>query len=248
MSLSKKLSVDQIDVKGRRVLVRVDFNVPQDKKTNKVTDPKRIQASVPTIKYLLDHGARSVILMSHLGRPDGQPNPKYSLKHVVPTVEQAIGRKVQFLPDCVGPEVEAACRNAKDGTVILLENLRFHMEEEGSGVKDGKKVKADKEKVAKFRKSLSALGDVYVNDAFGTAHRAHSSMTGIDLPTRCGFPAEAGVAGFLQGHRESAAALRRHPGRCQGIGQDPADREPTRQSRRDGHRRRDGFHFQESAQ
>ena len=123
--------------------------------------------------------------MSHLGRPDGKPNPKYSLKPVSHELSRLLGRDVTFLPDCVGPDVESAITKAQSGSVILLENLRFHIEEEGS-VKDkeGNKTKADPTNVAEFRKQLTQLGDVYVNDAFGTAHRAHSSMVGVKLPQR----------------------------------------------------------------
>lgn len=128
--------------------------------------------------------------MSHLGRPDGKKNEKYSLKPVVPELEKLLGKDVIFTSDCVGPEVEKTVNEASGGAVILLENLRFHAEEEGSSKDaEGKKVKADKAAVADFRKGLTALGDVYVNDAFGTAHRAHSSMVGVDLPQK--------AAGFL---------------------------------------------------
>jgi phosphoglycerate kinase len=123
--------------------------------------------------------------MSHLGRPDGQTNAKYSLKPVVPELEKLLGKSVIFTNDCVGPEVEETVNKASSGQVILLENLRFHAEEEGSSKDaDGKKVKADKADVSKFRQGLTALGDIYVNDAFGTAHRAHSSMVGVDLPQK----------------------------------------------------------------
>lgn len=123
--------------------------------------------------------------MSHLGRPNGAVNPKYSLKPVVPVLEKLLGKSVTFAPDSVGPEVEAIVNKADNGEVILLENLRFHIEEEGSAKDaEGKKVKADKAQVDAFRKGLTALGDVYVNDAFGTAHRAHSSMVGVDLPQK----------------------------------------------------------------
>src|SRR5207302_864818 len=146
---------------------------------------------LPTIQYALDHGA-AVILMSHLGRPDGERKAKYSLKPVADKLQELLGRPVKFLNDCVGPEVEAACAAAKPGDLILLENLRFHIEEEGK-IKDDKAgetlKKATPEEIAAFRASLSKLGEVYVNDAFGTAHRAHSSMVGIDLPQR--------AAGFL---------------------------------------------------
>ncbi|KFP86732.1 Phosphoglycerate kinase, partial [Acanthisitta chloris] len=168
---------------------RVDFNVPM--KDHKITNNQRIKAAVPTIKHCLDHGAKSVVLMSHLGRPDGVPMPeKFSLAPVAVELKSLLGRDVLFLKDCVGPEVEKACANPAAGSVILLENLRFHVEEEGKG-KDasGNKIKADAGKVEAFRASLSKLGDIYVNDAFGTAHRAHSSMVGVNLPQK--------AAGFL---------------------------------------------------
>jgi len=184
MSLSNKLSITDVDLKGKRVLVRVDFNVPLDS-NGKVTNNQRIVGALPTIKHAIESGAKAVILMSHLGRPDGKPNPKYSLKPVVPELEKLLGKSVVFTNDCVGPEVEETVNKADNGQVILLENLRFHAEEEGS-YKDaeGKKVKADKAAVDEFRKGLTKLGDIYINDAFGTAHRAHSSMVGIDLPQK----------------------------------------------------------------
>ncbi|KAK5137376.1 phosphoglycerate kinase [Meristemomyces frigidus] len=186
MSLSNKLAITDIDVKGKRVLIRVDFNVPLDKETNsKITNNQRIVGALPTIKYAVDHGAKAVVLMSHLGRPDGKPNPKYSLKPVKAELEKLLGKDVTFTDDCVGPEVEKVVNGTDNGGVVLLENLRFHAEEEGSSKdKDGNKVKADKADVEKFRKGLTALGDVFVNDAFGTAHRAHSSMVGVDLPQK----------------------------------------------------------------
>ncbi|OQV05414.1 hypothetical protein CLAIMM_10162 isoform 1 [Cladophialophora immunda] len=184
MSLSNKLAITDIDLKDKRVLIRVDFNVPLDA-DKKVTNNQRIVGALPTIKYAIEHGAKAVILMSHLGRPDGKKNPKYSLKPVVPELEKLLGKSVIFTDDCVGPEVEEVVNKASGGQVILLENLRFHAEEEGSSKdKDGNKVKADKTAVANFRKGLTALGDVYINDAFGTAHRAHSSMVGVELPEK----------------------------------------------------------------
>ncbi|ROW05340.1 hypothetical protein VSDG_00529 [Cytospora chrysosperma] len=189
MSLSSKLSITEVDLKGKRVLIRVDFNVPLDA-DKKVTNNQRIAGAIPTIKYAIDNGAKAVVLMSHLGRPNGSPNAKYSLQPVVPELEKLLGKSVTFAPDCVGSEVEAIVNKTEGGGVVLLENLRFHIEEEGSAKdKDGKKTKADKEKVAEFRKGLTALGDIYINDAFGTAHRAHSSMVGVDLPQK--------AAGFL---------------------------------------------------
>ena len=179
-----KLFIEDLDLKGKRALIRVDFNVPQDKATGAITNTKRIEAALPTIKYALDQGA-SVILMSHLGRPDGKRIEKFSLKPVADALAKLLGKPVQFLNDCVGAEVEAACAKAKPGDVILLENLRFHIEEEGKvKLEDGSKLKADPEKVKAFRASLTKLGDVYINDAFGTAHRDHSSMTGVQLPQR----------------------------------------------------------------
>ncbi|CAO2607691.1 Phosphoglycerate kinase 2 [Lemmus lemmus] len=164
--------------------MRVDFNVPM--KNNQITNNQRIKAAVPSIKHCLEKGAKSVVLMSHLGRPDGVPMPdKYSLEPVAAELKSMLGKDVLFLKDCVGSEVEKACDNPDNGSVILLENLRFHVEEEGKG-KDssGNKITADPAKVEAFRASLSKLGDVYVNDAFGTAHRAHSSMVGINLPQK----------------------------------------------------------------
>ncbi|CEG84745.1 Putative Phosphoglycerate kinase [Rhizopus microsporus] len=158
-------------------------------KDGAITNNNRIVQALPTVQYALDNGASAVILMSHLGRPNGEVVEKYSLKPVAAEVEKLLNKPVQFLSDCVGPEVEKACQSATGGKVILLENLRFHIEEEGSAKKDGQKVKADPEAVQKFRASLTSLADVYVNDAFGTAHRAHSSMVGVDLPQR--------AAGFL---------------------------------------------------
>lgn len=147
------------------LIIQVDFNVPLDA-DKKVTNNQRIAGAIPTIKYAVDNGAKAVVLMSHLGRPNGSPNPKYSLKPVVPELEKLLGKSVTFAPDSVGPEVEAIVNKTEGGGVVLLENLRFHLEEEGSAKdKDGNKVKADKEKVAEFRKGLTALGDVYISQS-----------------------------------------------------------------------------------
>src|SRR5688572_21433576 len=129
-----KLSIDQLALSGKRVLMRVDFNVPQDKKTGAITNTQRIVAALPTIQHALDRGA-AVVLMSHLGRPDGKKIDKYSLKPVAEKAAELLKRPVRFLPDCVGPEVERTCAALKPGEVVLLENLRFHIEEEGS-IKD----------------------------------------------------------------------------------------------------------------
>ncbi|MCJ1433998.1 phosphoglycerate kinase [Xylographa pallens] len=184
MSLSNKLAITDVDLKDKRVLIRVDFNVPLDSDKH-ITNNQRIVGALPTIKYAGEHGAKAIILMSHLGRPDGKKVEKYSLKPIVPELEKLLGKKVIFTEDCVGKDVEETVNKASDGQIILLENLRFHAEEEGSSKDaEGKKVKADKEKVQEFRKGLTALGDVYINDAFGTAHRAHSSMVGVELPQK----------------------------------------------------------------
>ncbi|KAM7448957.1 phosphoglycerate kinase [Porites harrisoni] len=184
-----KLSVASVDCKGKRVLMRVDFNVPLNK-GKKVANNQRIVAALQSILYCLDSGAQSVVLMSHMGRPGGKRVEEYSLAPVADELKKLLQRDVTFLPDCVGPEVEEACKNPSSGSVILLENLRFHIEEEGKGVdSEGNKVTASKEAVKAFCDSLAKLGDIYVNDAFGTAHRAHSSMVGVNLPKR--------AAGFL---------------------------------------------------
>ena len=194
-------SIRHLDLAGKRVLMRVDFNVPQDKATGAITNNQRIVAALPTIKFALEKGA-SVVLMSHLGRPNGKAVSKFSLKPVAAELEKLLGTPVTFLNACVGPEVEAACANPAPGSVVLLENLRFHIEEEGKLKEkqaDGteKSVKADPAAVAAFRASLSRLGDVYVNDAFGTAHRAHSSMVGVNLPQKAaGFLMEAELKAF----------------------------------------------------
>ncbi|PZX51877.1 phosphoglycerate kinase [Algoriphagus ratkowskyi] len=160
---SRIKNVDNLSFEGKKALVRVDFNVPLDKDLN-VTDDTRIQAALPTINKILNDGG-SVILMSHLGRPKSGPEDKFSLKHIVVELEKALDRKVKFAPDCIGREAEMLSEGLKSGEVLLLENLRFHKEEEKGDVD--------------FAKKLSKLGDIYVNDAFGTAHRAHASTAVI---------------------------------------------------------------------
>ncbi|MBI5804420.1 phosphoglycerate kinase [candidate division TA06 bacterium] len=160
----KKLNFRDLDLKGKRALVRVDFNVPQDKKTLAIKDDSRIVGALPTINYLLEHGAR-VILMSHLGRPDGQVNMQFTLKPVAEKLSELLKQPVQFAADCTGPETLKQSQELQDGQVLLLENLRFHAEEEKND--------------PAFAKQLAELGDLYVNDAFGTAHRAHASTEGV---------------------------------------------------------------------
>ncbi|KAG5327714.1 PGK kinase, partial [Pseudoatta argentina] len=193
-----KLSIDKVELADKRVLIRVDFNVPL--KEGKITNNQRIVAALDTVKYAIDKKAKSIVLMSHLGRPDGKRDEKYTLKPVAEELKSLLGREILFLNDCVGPEVETACTNPASGTIILLENLRFHIEEEGKGVDlDGSKIKADKAKVAEFRASLRKLGDVYINDAFGTAHRAHSSMMGDGFDIRAsGFLLKKELAYFAK--------------------------------------------------
>src|SRR5438045_6797252 len=158
------LSIRDLDLQGKRVFIRVDFNVPLKKNEQgvmEITSDKRIKASLPTIQYALDQGA-GVILASHLGRPKGKPNPEMSLKPVAVRLQELLGRPVKMAPDCVGPEVEAM--KPAPGEVLLLENLRYHAEEEKND--------------PAFAKQLASLCDLYVNDAFGSAHRAHASPEG----------------------------------------------------------------------
>src|SRR6266496_5021648 len=169
-----KKTIRDIDVAGKRVLVRVDFNVPLDAQQH-ITDDTRITAALPTIQYLLDHRA-AVILMSHLGRPKGKAVDTMRLTPVAQHLSALLDKPVQMASDCIGPAVEALAKNLQPGHVLLLENLRFHNEEEQND--------------AEFARQLASLGELYVNDAFGTAHRAHASTEGVThyLP---------GVAGFL---------------------------------------------------
>ncbi|GIL13577.1 MAG: phosphoglycerate kinase [Chloroflexota bacterium] len=158
-----KMTVRDIDLKGKRVLVRVDFNVPIE--NGSVTDDTRVRAAVPTLKYILDQKPRSVALMSHLGRPKAGPEPKFSLRPVVPVLAGLLGVDVFFAEDCVGPVAEQAVANLPEGGVLLLENTRFYKGEEKNDLE--------------LAQQMAKLGDVYVNDAFGSAHRAHSSTEGV---------------------------------------------------------------------
>jgi phosphoglycerate kinase len=157
-----KLSISDLDLAGKRVFMRVDFNVPIA--DGRITDETRIEAALPSIRYVLEKGGR-LVLASHLGRPKGKPEPKYSLRPVATRLSELLGNPVVFAPDCVGPEIEKMVSELQNGQALLLENLRFHAEEEKND--------------PAFAKQLAALCDVYVNDAFGTAHRAHASTDGI---------------------------------------------------------------------
>jgi phosphoglycerate kinase len=189
MSLNKK-KIDAVEIKGKRIFMRCDFNVPQDKKDPSIiTNTQRIDAALPTIKYALDNGCKSVVLCSHLGRPDGCCVEKFSLAPVAKCLEEKLGKPVTFLAEkgrFDTPEVEAACADPKEGSIFLLENCRFAVEEEGKGVDaDGNKIKADAEKTKTFRASIAKLADIFCSDAFGTAHRAHSSMMGDGFDIKC---------------------------------------------------------------
>ena len=157
-----KKTVKDADVRGKRVLVRVDFNVPLADGT--VTDDTRVRAALPTLRYLVDHGAR-VVVVSHLGRPKGEPDPQYSLRPVRRVLQGLMGRNVVFVDDVVGPEAHEAVDRMVDGEIIMLENVRF---EPGEKTND-----------PEFAKALASLADIYVNDAFGAAHRAHASTEGV---------------------------------------------------------------------
>ena len=179
-----KRGLDDLDVRGKRVLIRVDFNVPLDKETGtKVLNDARIRAALPTIRAVLDRGGRP-ILMSHLGRPKGKVVPTMSLRPVAKRLEELLGVPVRMAPDCVGPEVERMARELPPGEVLMLENVRFHPEE----------TKGDEE----FAKKLAALGDVFVNDAFGSAHRAHASVYTVAkfLPAAAGYLLQKEIEAF----------------------------------------------------
>ena len=191
-----KKTIRDIDVAGKRVLVRVDFNVPLDAEQH-VTDDTRITAALPTIQYLLDHRA-AVILMSHLGRPKGKAVDTMRLTPVAQHLSALLDKPVQMAPDCIGPAVEALAKNLQPGQVLLLENLRFHNEEEQND--------------AEFARQLASLGELYVNDAFGTAHRAHASTEGVThyMPGVAGFLMEKEInylGGALENPRRPFAAI-----------------------------------------
>lgn len=179
----KKKTIRDIDLKGKKVVMRVDFNVPV--KNGKITDDTRITAAIPSIKYIIDNGA-SLVLLSHLGRPDGEVKPEFSLKPTADHLAQLLGKPVAFANDCIGADAVAKAQALKPGEILMCENTRFHKEEDMKTKTDEDKAKADA-----FAKELAKLGDVYVNDAFGTAHRSHGSTAKI-----CKF-VPVSVAGFL---------------------------------------------------
>lgn len=184
-----KKTVRDIDVTGKKVLVRCDFNVPQNAETGKITDNRRIRAALPTIKYLEENNAK-IILCSHLGRPKGEVNPKYSLKPVAEELSKLLGKEVKLAKDVIGEDAKNLTSNMQEGDIVLLENVRFHKEEE----------KNDPE----FSKALASFAEIYVNDAFGTSHRAHSSTAGVAdyLPAVSGFLIEKEIE-FLGGALEN---------------------------------------------
>lgn len=187
--IMNKKTVKDIDVNGKKVLVRCDFNVPIDSETGKITDNRRIRAALPTIQYLLDHNAK-VILCSHLGRPKGEFNLKYSLKPVAEELSKLLNKDVKLAKDVIGESAKELTANMKEGDIVLLENVRFHKEEEQDD--------------PEYSKALASMAEIYVNDAFGTAHRAHSSTTGVAdyLPAVSGFLIEKELE-FLGGALEN---------------------------------------------
>jgi phosphoglycerate kinase len=201
-----KITIRDLSLKGKRVLMRVDYNVPLQEKdgVQVITNDKRIKETVKTIKHLIEQGART-ILCAHLGRPKGKRDPKQSLAPVVPALSALIGVPVKFVEDCIGPVAEKAAAELKDGEVALLENLRYYNEEEAND--------------DAFSQKLAKLADVYVNDAFGAAHRAHSSTAGgqVRPGARHRFPDGARAEISRRGTRKPEEALRGYPRRREGF-------------------------------
>ncbi len=223
-----KKNLCDLDVAGQKVLVRVDYNVPMDE-TGKITDDTRIRASLETIKYLLEHKA-AVILMAHLGRPKGQVNIKYSLAPVAKHLAKLLNMPVAFAGDCIGEEAEKAVQKLKPGKILMLENLRFHKEEEKNDMD--------------FAEKLASLADLYVNDGFGVSHRAHASVEGLRifcLQQQAFYWKRNSLC--RTGCGKSTASLCCYHWRCQGFRQDRRDRKSFGKSRYPADRRRYGQYF-----
>ncbi len=225
-----KKTVRDVNWSGKRALVRCDFNVPLDS-AQRITDDRRITEALPTIKYLIAHDAVVVFPCSHLGRPKGKPQYDLRLTPVAARLSRLLGKPVAMLGDSVGPEVEAAVKAAKPGAMLLLENLRFHAEEEKN--------------VTEYARPWPTLGDVYVNDAFGAAHRAHRLDGGRgSLPARGRLSWRRNWTSW-GGPREPRSSLRGHPGRRQISDKIGCRREPAGQGRQPADRRRHGQHLPE---
>lgn len=226
-----KKSIADVDVAGKTVLIRVDFNVPLDD-SQTITDDRRIVMALPTIKSVLDRGGK-VVLMSHLGRPKGAPEPKFSLAPAAKRLGELLGKDVAFATDTVGEDAQAKVSGLQDGGVVVLENLRFN-----EGEKSGD---------AEFAGKLAAMADIYCNDAFGTCHRTDASMYAVpqamgDKPKVVGFLVEKEIKYLSRGDFEPGASVRRNPWWRQGLGQDQRHQQPAVDLRQGGDWRSDGVH------
>lgn len=229
MNYNKK-SVLDADVKGKKVLLRCDFNVPQNKETGEITSDKRIVAALPTIKYLLDNGA-AVIACSHLGKPKGEWKEKLTLAPVAKRLSELLGMDVIFAKDIIGEDAQAKAAALQPGQLMLLENLRFDIREEKNG--------------DDFAKALSDMAELYVSDAFGTVHRAHASTAGVAkyLPAYAGLLVEKELSVMGKALDDPRASLRRGPRRRESLRQDRRYQQPARQGRHRYHRRRHGLYI-----
>lgn len=203
MNFLNRKTVEDIDVTGKRVLVRCDYNVPFDSEGN-ITDTKRIDESIKTLRYLIDHNAK-VIICSHRGRPKGTVKPELSLAPTIPYLSKVLGQQVQMATDVVGESAKALCSNLQEGQVMMLENVRFEKGEEAND--------------PAFAKELASLADIYVNDAFGTSHRAHASTAGVAayLPAVCGYLIQKELPGARQCSESSRPSFCCNFGRCKGV-------------------------------
>ena len=233
MNYNKK-TVQDVDVRGKKVLLRCDFNVPQDKETGAITSDKRIVAALPTIHYLLDNGA-AVIACSHLGKPKGEWKAKLTLAPVAQRLSQLLGQEVIFAKDVVGEDAKAKAAALKPGQIMLLENLRFDIREEKND--------------PGFARELADMAELYVSDAFGTVHRAHASTAGVAayLPAVSGFLVAKELAVMGKAPGRSQAPLRGGAGRRQGHRQDRRYQQPAGQGRHRHHRRRHGLYLCQGA-